>query len=344
MSEISRELFMIRINDKIAAAEVVAQQQGQQPKKKSNWKKWALGSLALAGTAAAAYAGRNHLKNFGSSIVNSAKNVGSGGGKPGILSRYGELMTGSKKKQLQGLADEQAGHALKFSEKAKKFADEANELTAQHEKKIGHLNDSVKAFEDTNPGKPMRLIHKLIGKGDQDKAFDEVRLNMIGQRDAASDEFDKSKAEGGKIFNLKKVGAKAMDMANKHLDKATEYDDAASKESLKSWGARLGTGAAALGAGYGIARATGVLPAKKQPQPQKKPGLLPEKYSFNNPQMRNAGIGAGTGGLLGAGLGYLADDRRGAVIGGLAGAGLGGYAGYNFDHLLNKFENMGEKK
>jgi len=366
MSDISKQLFLIRISDKIAAADIIAAQQQanpgqaqQPPKKKSNWKKWALGGLALAGTAAAAYAGRNHIKDFGSKMLDSGKKLWSAGKdqaanvanntgngdtaqalakpkKSGILQRYGELMTGSKKERLRGLANEKLDTAVGFSDQAKKFASDAQKLTDQHKKKIGHLDDAVKAMEDTNPGKITRFMRKLTGNDAANKAFDDTRMDIIKQRDTASDLFDKAKAEGGDIFNLKAKADEATGKMGRYLEQYQKWDDAASNEALKSWGARIGTGAAAVGAGLGIAKAAGAF-KKKKPEPQKKKGFLPENMSFSNPQVRDAGIGVGAGGLLGAGLGYLADDRRGAILGGLAGAGLGGYAGYNFDHLLNKY-------
>lgn len=48
---------------------------------------------------------------------------------------------------------------------------------------------------------------------------------------------------------------------------------------------------------------------------------------------RNTAVGAGLGGLAGAGLGYWLGGGKGALVGGLGGAGLGGYAGYNFNNM-----------
>lgn len=56
--------------------------------------------------------------------------------------------------------------------------------------------------------------------------------------------------------------------------------------------------------------------------------LIPEANIEAQEYLANAALGAGLGGMAGAGMGYLIGDSAGVVPGMALGAGLGGYAGY----------------
>lgn len=350
MSEVSRQLFLMHVNDKLAALE--EQQEEEQPKK-SNWKKYALGAAALAGTAAAAYAGRGHLKQLGSKLFSQGGRAASeaasgatstaGGSSRSILKRYKQLMSGSRLKQIDNRMTGAGNKALKYQDTARKYAANAENLLAKRAKSVADAEAAFEAVGAGSPGKFTQFLNRFTKAGRQRNAdYINLLTESAANVDAAKAAQAVAKADGGLYSMLTSKAADAAKKSDRYYNRFMRLDKLRGAENAKVWGARIGTGVAGLGATYGIGRATGVIdapqfgkPAEEEKKPEKK--LFGKvNLSLDDENTRNALYGTAGGALLGSGLGYLAGDGKGALLGGLAGAGLGGYTGYNANKWLEK--------
>lgn len=349
MSEVSRQLFLLHMNDKLAALE--EQQEEEQPKK-SNWKKYALGAAALAGTAAAAYAGRGHLEQLGSKLFSQGGKAaaeaasgatGTAGRSGGILKRYKQLMSGSRLKQIDSRMTGVGNKALEFQNTAKKYTANAENLLATRAKGVADAEAAFEAVGAGNPGKFNQFLNRFSRAGRQRNAdYLELLKQSAADVDSARAAEAAVKADGGLYSMLTSKAADAAKKSDRYYNQFMRLGKLRGAENAKVWGTRIGTGAAGLGATYGLGRATGVIdapksisPAEEEKEPEKK---LFGKFnlSLDDENTRNALYGTAGGALLGSGLGYLAGDGKGALLGGLAGAGLGGYTGYNANKWLEK--------
>jgi len=129
----------------------------------------------------------------------------------------------------------------------------------------------------------------------------------------------------------------------KDQEKRLRGDIADLTKSRDAWKRGSMIGAGIVGAGLaGYAGYAGLKAYRKRKAAQKaaaEQAAAQQAAALQAGNLRNAGIGAGVGGLGGAALGYALGGGKGALMGGIGGAGLGGAAGYYGNAGVDAYKN-----